>query len=92
MRVALYVHRGFNCAIRAVQFKAVEQVFECVTVELDLKHNNKTVSCVYRTPGSDVDMFCESLGQIFTDVVPRKSMFILALSESLAGCTGLFSL
>ena len=37
--VALYVHRRFNCAIRAVQCKVVEQVFECVTVELDLKKN-----------------------------------------------------
>ena len=75
--VALYVHRRFNCAIRAVQCKVVEQVFECVTVELDLKkHKNITVSCVYRTPGSDVDLFCESLEQIFSDVMPRKSMFI----------------
>ena len=75
--VALYVHRRFNCAIRAVQCKVVEQVFECVTVELDLKkHKNITVSCVYRTPGSDVDLFCESLEQIFSDDMPRKSMFI----------------
>ena len=74
--VALYVHRRFNCAIRAVHCKVVEQVFECVTVELDLKkHKNITVSCVYRTPGSDVDLFCESLEQIFSDVMPRKSMF-----------------
>ena len=52
-------------------------MFECVTVELDLKkHKNITVSCVYRTPGSDVDLFCESLEQIFSDVMPRKSMFI----------------
>ena len=34
------------------------------------------MSCVYRTSGSDVDLFCESLEQIFTDVVPRKSMVI----------------
>ena len=32
--------------------------------------------CVYRTPGSDVDLSCESLEQIFSDVMPRKSMFI----------------
>ena len=52
-------------------------MFECVTVELDLKkHKHITVSCVYRTPGSDVDLFCESLEQIFSDVMPRKSMFI----------------
>ena len=74
------MHRRCNCAIRAVKCKVIEQLFECVTVELDLKkHKNITVSCVYRTPGSDVefvDLFCESFEQIFTDVVPRKSMFI----------------
>ena len=39
--VALYVHRRFNCAIRAVKCKVVEQLFECVTVELDLKKHKK---------------------------------------------------
>ena len=38
--MALYVHRRFNCAIRAVQCKVVEQVFECVTVELELNKYN----------------------------------------------------
>ena len=80
--VALYVHRRFNGAIRAEKCKVVEQVFECVTVEFDLKsHKNITVSCVYRIPGSDVDLFCENIEQIFTDVVPRKSMFICDLMK-----------
>ena len=50
----------------------VEQLFECVTVELDFKniYMYNSVSCVYRTH------VCESLEQIFTDVVPRKSIFI----------------
>ena len=48
--MALYVHRRFNCAIRAVQCKVVEQVFECVTVELDLKkHKNITELCLQNT-------------------------------------------
>ena len=41
--VALYVHRRFNCAIRAVKCKVVEQLFECVTVEFDLKNTKHTV-------------------------------------------------
>ena len=48
--VALYVHRRFNCAIRAVKCKVVEQLFECVTVELDLKkHKNITELCLQNT-------------------------------------------
>ena len=48
--VALYVHRRFNCAIRAVQCKVVEKLFECVTVELHLKkHKNITELCLQNT-------------------------------------------
>ena len=52
--MALYVHRIFNCAIRAVQCKVIEQVFECVTVELDFKKTQK-YNCVVST---------EQLGQM----------------------------
>ena len=48
--LALYVHRRFNCAIRAVKCKVVEQLFECVTVELDLKKKkNITELCLQNT-------------------------------------------
>ena len=35
-----------------------------------------TISCIYRTPGSNIDMFIESLEKIFTDNKPKTTMFI----------------
>ena len=44
------------------------------------KHMRKTVrptiSCIYRTPGSNIDMFIESLDTKCTDNKPKTSMFI----------------
>ena len=37
------------------------------------------MSCVCRTPGSDIDLFCESIERLFTDVMPStpgKSIFV----------------
>ena len=49
--MALYVHRRFNCAIRAVQCKVVEQVFECFKLE-PIRVPNKVV---YVTRGDGID-------------------------------------
>ena len=55
----------------------IEHIFKCVTVELDTKkHRNIIVSCVYGIPGSDVDLFCESIEQLFIDVMPSKYIFV----------------
>ena len=38
----------------------VENVFECVTIEMCIKnHKNIVVNCLYRTPGSSIDHFNE---------------------------------
>ena len=40
------------------------------------EHRNVVVSCVYKTPGSDIDTFCENIEQCFTDNTPHKSISI----------------
>ena len=58
---------------------ATDDIIECVTVELSVsKPMRKTVAinCIYRTPGSNMDMFIESLDKIFTDNKPKTSMVI----------------
>ena len=37
---------------------------------------NKKYYSVYRTLGSDIDQFCESIVQLFTDVMLSKSTFV----------------
>ena len=45
---------------------AVDNIMECVTVELQLNsRTNIIIGCIYRTPGSNVDTFNESLQSIF---------------------------
>ena len=57
---------------------ATDDILECVTVELSVRkpmRKTLTISCIYRTPGSNIDMFIESLDKIFTDNKPKTPMF-----------------
>ena len=48
-----------------------------VTVELTIKnHTNVVVSCIYRTPGSPIDKFCENLELNLSDVKSIKTIFV----------------
>ena len=40
------------------------------------KHKNIIMSCVYRTPGSDIDRFCEYMDQLLTYANPSKTKFV----------------
>ena len=55
----------------------VENSFECVTVELAIKnHTNVIINCIYRTPGSNLDIFCEKIEHILSDVKVLKTIFL----------------
>ena len=63
--VALFVNHRFNCTLRTAKSFEIENLFECVTIELDMqKHKHIIVSCIYRTPGSDIDRLCEYMDQL----------------------------
>ena len=56
---------------------AVENILEYVTVELTIKnHTNVVVSCMYRTPGSNLDTFCENIEHILSDAKSIKTIFV----------------
>ena len=40
------------------------------------KQRNIIVNCVYRKPGSDLVLFCESIEQLFTDVTLSKYIVV----------------
>ena len=55
----------------------VENILECVTVELTIKnYTNVVVSFIYRTPGSPIDTFCENLELNLSDVKSIKTIFV----------------
>ena len=75
--VALYVNDIIDCTLIESKSVVVENVFECVTVELNMrKMKNVIVSCMYRTPGANVGAFCESLDNILSDIKSKKTMYI----------------
>ena len=56
----------------------IDEIMESITIELCInKKRNVIVSCVYRTPGSNVDIFNEHLEKMIRKVSnPNKSMFL----------------
>lgn len=53
-----------------------KEVFECITVEIALqKRRNIVESCVYRAPGSDMNLFEDWVEKIFT-INTRKDVII----------------
>ena len=55
----------------------VGDVFECTTIEIQVSgYINIIVSCIYRSPGSDVTVFSEHVEQLFLDLSLHKSIFL----------------
>lgn len=64
--VALYVDSSLQCNIMASMSITIENILECVTVEIRMeKQKNIIVCCIYRTPGSSLDIFNEFVGNMF---------------------------
>lgn len=75
--VALYIRNELSCRLLETKSMEVEHTFECVTVELAIKnHANVIINCMYRTPGSNLDIFCEKIEHMFNDVKAHKTIFL----------------
>ena len=63
--VAVYINNKFNCKLLNDQYLSIENVCECVTVEICLKKSkNIIISCIYRTPDSQIDNFNQNIENI----------------------------
>lgn len=68
--VALYVHKTIHFSIVNSLSIALDNVMECVTIELkNEKQKNIIISCVNRSPGSSVDLFNEWMVKLFSEVI-----------------------
>lgn len=73
--VAIYVQRNLKAKIVEKMSIAVNDVLECVTVEIQCeKGSNMVVSCIYRSPTSKVDEFTVWMDKIFMGI--NKKLFI----------------
>ena len=67
--VALYIDTALRCSKITSMSKTVEHIMECVTIEIKLeKAANIIISCVYRTPGTSVDIFNEQFSSMWDKV------------------------
>ena len=54
----------------------VEHIFECVSVKLSIKnYSNVIINCVYRTPGSNLETFCEKI-EVFYGAPNRPKQYL----------------
>lgn len=55
--VAIYVDTNYSFKVIENTSTVVDNVLECMTIEIIRARKNIIVSCIYRTPGSDIDIF-----------------------------------
>ena len=75
--VVCYVRSELSC--KCIQHKSVviDNIAECTTVELNIiGHRNVVISCLYRTPGSNANVFSDTLFELFSDLSVSKTIFL----------------
>ena len=59
-------------------------MFECVSVELSIKnYSNVIINCVYRTPGSNLDIFCEKIESILWGAIGQNNIMYVVINIAL---------
>ena len=68
--VVLYVKQDIQCQLLTEKSVSIEGILECVTVAIQVNKpisKKCVISCIYRTPGSNIDMFIDTINSIFSD-------------------------
>ena len=56
---------------------SLDDVLECLTVELDVSTGkNIVLSCIYRQPGSCIETCIETMNNFFSSVCKRKNVYL----------------
>ena len=75
--MALFVNSDLNCKLVESMTLVMDDLFECVTVEIDMeKKKNCIVTCEYRSPGSKVEAFNDSLEELLSKVKEQKIFIV----------------
>lgn len=74
--VALFVDKCFGFKVVENMSTTVDNIFECITIEIFVeKKKNVIVSCIYRAPGSNIEILRDWMGDVFTKTT-QKVMFL----------------
>ena len=77
--VVLYVKQDIQCQLLTEKSVSIEGILECVTVAIQVNKpisKKCVISCIYRTPGSNIDMFIDTINSIFSDSKYISSLFV----------------
>lgn len=75
--VALYVDSLLKCELVEKMSIAIEGIFECVAVEIDMgKNRNVIAGCIYRAQGSKIDVFQDKFEQLLDTQNNHKTFLI----------------
>ena len=74
--VAIYVDVSLNFRVLDCMTTVVDNLLECITIEIcKEKHKNVIISCIYRAPGSSIEIFNEWIEGMFSQI-NSKIVFI----------------
>lgn len=74
--VALFVDVNYGYKMIENMTMVMDDILECLTIEIErTKKKNIIVSCIYRTPGSNIDVFNEWIKEHFSHL-NQKIMFV----------------
>ena len=78
--VALYVKQELACKFLSCKSLVVDDLFECCTLEILISgHRNIIVSCIYRCPGSNTNIFSKHIVQLFFELTMRNFFFSVVI-------------
>lgn len=74
----MYVDSDLKCKLVEGTTTARDDLMEYLTVEIEIeKEKNTVVTCVYRTPGSNIDAFIDNLEEVVERLNERKPCYLL---------------
>jgi len=80
--VALYVDSVLKCTLVEKMTIVTDDLMECITIEIEMERKrNVVVTCAYRAPGSNVELFKDSLG-VLMDGLNENKTFVGILTST----------
>lgn len=78
--VAIYVDNGLKCKVLEEMTTVVDNLLECLTIELCMeKSRNIIISCIYRAPGTSIEVFTEWIECMFASKSNKDVFYVETL-------------
>jgi exonuclease III len=75
--VMMYVLKSIQFKLVKNMSEAIDNLYECVTIEIEtVKSNNTVITCMYRAPGSNIDTYLEYIENLLLKL-NNKTFFLI---------------